>query len=54
MVPAEGVKNILGTDGWFECDEQLRPPTGKVASVSESLLVSLVGIYASVRLCVIL
>lgn len=37
MVPAEGVRNILGTDGWFEWDEQHRPPAGKVASVSESV-----------------
>lgn len=36
-VPAEGVRNIVGTDGCFECDEQLRPPVGKVASVSENI-----------------
>lgn len=36
-MPAEGVRNILGTDGWFEWDEQRRPPAGKVASVSESV-----------------
>lgn len=37
VVPAEGVRNIVGTDGYFECDEQLRPPVGKVASVSENI-----------------
>lgn len=37
VVPAEGVRNILGTNGWFQCDEQLRPPAGKVASVSENI-----------------
>lgn len=37
VVPAEGVRNILGADGWFECDGWLTSPAGKVASVSENV-----------------